>query len=108
MQNSNVNDSLRSVRFINSQTGYTAGANGRILKTTDSGNNWISLQLNTNIDLLSIFTYSDNFVCCCGDSGLILISSNAGISWTSANVTSLKLRSLFLTDALSGHIIGDS
>ncbi|MBK8382034.1 MAG: T9SS type A sorting domain-containing protein [Ignavibacteria bacterium] len=108
VQSSNVNDSLRSVRFINAQTGYTAGSNGRILKTTDSGNNWIPLNLNTSIDLLSIFTFSDNFVCCCGDSGLILISSNAGLSWTSANVTFLKLRSVFFTDSLNGHITGDS
>lgn len=106
-QSSGVSDSLRSVIFINTHTGYIAGSNGVILKTTDSGNSWSKLQSNTTVDLYSVYALPDNFICCCGDSGLILISNNAGLSWSATRITDLKLRSVFFTDSLNGHIAGD-
>lgn len=108
LQNTGVNDSLRTVSFINSQTGFAAGSNGRILKTTDSGDNWFQLVSNTDSDIFSLCASSDDFIVCCGENGLVLCSSDSGLNWSVSRITSLRLRSVFLTDSLNGHITGDS
>ena len=54
-QTSNTTATLRSVYFINNDTGYTVGNSGTILKTTDGGYNWISQTSNTTYDLLSVY-----------------------------------------------------
>ncbi|MGH2575394.1 MAG: YCF48-related protein, partial [Ignavibacteria bacterium] len=41
LQNSGVTSHLYNVQFVNRYTGWVIGANSTILKTTNSGNNWI-------------------------------------------------------------------
>lgn len=45
---------LQSVCFTDINTGYSAGQNGTILKTTDGGASWTSLSSGTGCDLTSI------------------------------------------------------
>jgi photosystem II stability/assembly factor-like uncharacterized protein len=51
-QNSGVSSQLLSVYFINQETGFACGVNGKVLKTINSGANW---QANTVYDTLVSF-----------------------------------------------------
>lgn len=42
---------LRSVQFVNANTGYIVGDNGEILKTINGGQTWTSLTIETNNSL---------------------------------------------------------
>jgi len=53
-------NSLTSVYFTDSMTGYCAGTFGTLLKSTDGGNTWIVLKTNTTENLCGIrFINSD-------------------------------------------------
>lgn len=77
--NSGISNSLNSVFFINSNTGYIAGMNV-ILKSTDSGENW-SIQNHTD-ELNSILFLNEQtgFV---GSSSGLLKTTDSGDSWFS-------------------------
>jgi photosystem II stability/assembly factor-like uncharacterized protein len=48
-QNSATSNDLHSVQFMDSNTGYAAGAYGTVLKTTNGGANWIALNTGSSI-----------------------------------------------------------
>ncbi|MEL6989488.1 MAG: YCF48-related protein, partial [Bacteroidota bacterium] len=44
-QNSNTNEHLTSIQFLNSDVGYIIGENGVFLKTLNGGEDWIQLEI---------------------------------------------------------------
>jgi len=107
-QNSGTTQHLEDVSFINTQTGWVCGDNGTMLKTTNGGNNWFSL--NTGINdrpFNSIFFINSNTGWSCtslfGIAGLIIKTTNGGINWyiqySSANKSFFAL---FFVDTLKG------
>ena len=54
-QNSGTNNRLMTCFFLNESTGWAAGYDGTIIKTTNGGINWISQSLSTADDIHSIF-----------------------------------------------------
>lgn len=81
-QNSGTSFSLYDIKFTNSNTGWTCGDNGTILKTTNGGKNWI-LQSTEAIDkyLISIYPINENLVFCVGYFETILRTTNGGTNW---------------------------
>ncbi|MDQ3022667.1 MAG: T9SS type A sorting domain-containing protein [Bacteroidota bacterium] len=53
-QPSGITTDLYSVHFINPNTGWTSGDNGRILQTVNGGINWLSQNSTTSLPLYSI------------------------------------------------------
>ena len=90
-QQSNVSLNLRSVYFINQNTGWIAGDTGVILHTTNAGTNWIRQISNTNRNLTHIiFTDSLNGIAAgsssepspfCLDILVILKTTDGGNNW---------------------------
>jgi photosystem II stability/assembly factor-like uncharacterized protein len=60
IQNSGVTDILRSVFFININTGWACGDNGKIVKTTNGGLNWIQQTSGTDQNFYSMFFLNEN------------------------------------------------
>lgn len=99
IQNS-ISNSLNSVFFTDYNTGYVVGGSwgaygdeiGRIIKTTDGGENWILQFEHDNSDLASVFFTNDNTGYAVGSvssgGGLILKTIDGGISWTDQPVNS--------------------
>lgn len=90
-QQSNVNLNLRSVCFVNSNTGWIAGDSGIILKTTNGGLNWIRQNSNTNKPLSHIVFINSQYGVAAGSSYeynpwcferlVLLATSNGGNTW---------------------------
>ncbi|MGE5795529.1 MAG: YCF48-related protein [Ignavibacteria bacterium] len=59
---------------------YTCGSGGKILKSTNDGNYWISLNTPTSQTLNSIYFFTKNHGFAVGDSGTILYTSTGGVS----------------------------
>ena len=91
IQQSGVNLNLKSVCFVNSNTGWVTGDSGVILKTTNGGQNWIRQISNTNKALSHIvFTNSQNGTAAgssyeynpwCFERLVVLATSNGGDTW---------------------------
>ncbi|MBK6506415.1 MAG: hypothetical protein IPG02_12305 [Ignavibacteria bacterium] len=77
-------NSLKDVKFVNHQTGYAVGDVGTIVKSTNGGSNWFTLNNPKKSQLWGIDFAPGNTKCliAVGDSGLILRTSNAGESWS--------------------------
>jgi photosystem II stability/assembly factor-like uncharacterized protein len=58
---------------------YTCGSNGKVLKSTNGGNDWVSLKTPTSQALHSINFFDDERGFAVGDSGIILYTENGGI-----------------------------
>lgn len=103
-QNSGTNYPLKSVQFIDANTGYTCGYN-TILKTNNAGVNWVKTFLQGNHNSL-IFT-GDNTGYICSDSGKVFKTTNAGLNWESRNSGTIKnLTSVNFFNSQTGIITG--
>jgi photosystem II stability/assembly factor-like uncharacterized protein len=82
LQSSFTNDNLYDVEFFNRYTGWAVGDGGTILKTTNSGTNWISVS-NPAVGkpLSSIHIVDSNLCYVVGWFETIIKSTNAGDNW---------------------------
>jgi photosystem II stability/assembly factor-like uncharacterized protein len=108
LQTSNVSGiSLWSVSFANSSTGYTAGGNGTILKTTNGGVNWITQTSGTTQELLGIYFTDPMTGWACGNNGVILNTTNGGTNWNTQNSgTSNNFETVYFPSATIGYCGG--
>jgi len=106
-QQSNVGTSLNSVYFLNSLTGWSAGNNGVILKTTNGGAVWEQQSSLINNDLKKIYISSLQIGYIIGTSGLILKTTNSGFNWFQQNSgTNNNLTSSSFTGDNTGYVSG--
>ena len=73
--------SLKSIRFVNANTGICAGScayGGYIIKTTNSGQNWNLIDTIRYNGLNSMYFINDSTGYVCGQSGLILKTTTGG------------------------------
>jgi len=71
----------RAVYFINTDTGFACGVNGAIIKTTNSGDSWATLNSGITKTLKTIGSYDGSVIIAAGDSGIIITSTDLGETW---------------------------
>ena len=104
---SGITDGLFSIRFIDSNTGWACGNNGKILKTTNGGSTWTAQSSGTTNFLSSIFFIDSNTGWACGGSGTILKTTNGGSTWVAqSSGTTSTLYSIFFIDSNTGFVCG--
>jgi photosystem II stability/assembly factor-like uncharacterized protein len=82
---------LRGLSIPTSNVVYTCGSSGKILKSTNGGDDWISLITPTSQTLNSICFLDDERGFAVGDSGTILYTSNSGGSLRNHPPSSFRL-----------------
>jgi photosystem II stability/assembly factor-like uncharacterized protein len=80
-QNSNTTKTLRSICFIDENTGFVVGDSGTILKTMDGGSIWTPINSGIVNDFNSIDFPNTDIGFIVGDDGVILKSTDGGITW---------------------------
>lgn len=80
---------FNSVFFINKNTGWTAGSEGRIFQTVSGGKNWREQKSGVGVNLNDIFFRDTAEGWAIGDEGTILHSTTGGNVWTKID---LKVR----------------
>jgi len=101
-----IEDEVNHFYFINSSTGWTAGDEGKIYKTTNAGIDWEEKNSNTTVDLRHIHFISTSVGWVVGDNGYLLKTTNGGNSWVSQNVgTTKNYTHVYFKDANLGWIL---
>jgi len=108
-QNSGVSTNLYTSYFLNPETGWLAGANGVILKTTNGGSSWLLKPSGTSNAISFIKFFNPNNGISAGAFGTIKKSSDGGESWFSiTSGTSLTIQEgSFLNENL-GWLVGNN
>jgi photosystem II stability/assembly factor-like uncharacterized protein len=105
-QNSNTNNDIRSVFFLDSNKGYACGSG--FLKTTNSGTNWNSIDsIFGSLYSISFADYNTGYIVG-GDSfgTYIYKTSNSGLNWFSQNSNSFNtLYSLCIVSQTGGNVV---
>jgi photosystem II stability/assembly factor-like uncharacterized protein len=94
--NTGTSQNLNTVHFINQQTGFAAGANGTVIKTTNEGVNWIILNSGSSVELRGAYFFNATTGMVCGYNGTILRTSNGGTNWS------------VITSGTTNHLLGIS
>ncbi|HAY32888.1 MAG TPA: YCF48-related protein [Ignavibacteria bacterium] len=109
-QNSNCNTTLGAVAFLNADSGFCVGGFGKILKTTNGGINWDSVDTPFTIHLFSVVILNSNEVLTCGVDRTVLKSTNFGANWyriTNIN-DGYNLYHMEFTNEIVGYIASES
>ncbi len=107
IQNSPTTNNLRSVYFLDDNTGWIAGDNSSIYKTTNSGESWVQQTSPEASNFQCIAFVDANIGWACGTGGTVIKTTNGGTNWISQTFTASKLSSMDFMDANSGYIAGD-
>jgi len=103
-QHSGTENNLTSVYFTNENTGFTVGTDV-ILKTTNSGTNWIKSDIAGIWTSISFANSNTGFIC--GHNGKIMKTTNAGSNWFNLNSSSTKnFTSINFINEQTGYVTG--
>jgi len=99
---------LVSIFFIDTNTGWVSGQQGKILKTTNGGANWTGQTVGV-FNLNSIFFTDPNTGWVCGRFGTIFKTTDGGTNWiTQTSGTQQTLLSIFFIDSNNGWVCGSN
>jgi photosystem II stability/assembly factor-like uncharacterized protein len=99
--------SLSYLLFVNADVGWTIGSQNKILKSTNSGINWIE-QVGPGINLNGIDFLDLNTGWIVGNDGIIIKTTNSGLYWlTQASGISNNLASVHFINADTGWCSGN-
>jgi photosystem II stability/assembly factor-like uncharacterized protein len=115
----NLNNYLTQIQFIDSISGYGISASGKVFKTLDKGLNWDSLT-HSDIPIYSLYFVNKDIgyvvggesTCsgtgCIPRGSVILKTINGGLSWTQQTVPyqASQLNSVFFIDENIGFAVG--
>lgn len=88
-----INESIRirSIEFRTNDIGLLCGGEkndvGSIYKTTDGGETWIQKYHSDSLSVNNLFYLNDTIVYACGDSLMILKSSDSGNTWNTISLS---------------------
>ena len=99
---------LRSICFINNNTGWAVGDSGIVLKTTDSGENWKRYSVGDPLYnmLLSVHFIDNNYGWAVGGAGKIFKTTNGGTNWVMSSFSGNLMTDVFFSDSSNGWICG--
>src|SRR6266404_4282221 len=106
----NISASLNGIGFANADTGFAVGDGGTILKVTRSSTAALNSGTFRNLHGIAVLQEVQNRVAfAAGDSGIILRTTNRGVSWTVLNSgTTRNLHSIFFVNFPLVYAVGDS
>ncbi len=78
------------VYFVNPDTGLAVGDMGAIIRTTNGGQHWYTIENNYNVSIKALGSYSGNPIFAAGGNGLLIKSTDYGESWTVVPISTTK------------------
>ncbi len=107
-QYSGTTANLNDVFFFNDTlTGYICGDSGIILKTTNSGNDWVKQNTPVTTKLNAIYFIGDTGWCV-GNSGTMIMTTDGGLNWEGASGSEINFYDVWFINHYEGLVIGES
>ena len=98
-----ISTDLSDLHVFDAVTAVAVGSGGKIIRTTDSGQTWMSLSSGTSSNLAVVRFIDQNTGWAGGASGALLKTTDGGTTWVSQNSGSTSaLTSLCFVDAQTG------
>ena len=98
---------LPTIKFFDENTGYCAGLNGVILKSTNGGTNWFSISTGSTTSYLQLCFLNVNTGWITGYNGVMIKTTNAGQNWISQYTgTNVILCGVKFIDVYTGWAVG--
>lgn len=95
------------VYFIDADTGFAVGDGGAIIKTTDGGQVWRSIESGVTTLLRTIGSFDGEVIVAAGDLGRMIISTDYGESWQNLpNVVPHNLWNIQFVTKQIGWLVG--
>lgn len=110
-QTSPVIDSLFDVTYSSSTIGFIGTTSARILRTTNTGITWITLNLDSTARKVRSIKFTSStrgWALTSSDSSRVYRTTDAGTSWTAASPILATLNKLDFGDSLTGWTVGNS
>lgn len=113
LQSSGTTAQLNSVSAISDQICWVAGAPGAVLRTTNSGVNWLNSTGNisasfTGVNIWGVDGLTALVAGTIGSNAFVYRTSNGGVNWTQVfTQTGGFINSVQLTGGLFGYMMGD-
>jgi photosystem II stability/assembly factor-like uncharacterized protein len=97
-----------AICFVNPDTGFIGGYDGKFYKTTNGGLNWNDMYV-TGVSVWTIAFLNRDTGFIAGDLGMLRRTTDCGMTWTLIpSGTNQRISSLFFTDYFSGYGVCDS
>jgi photosystem II stability/assembly factor-like uncharacterized protein len=107
VQPTGTTNTLRSITFINQNTGFSVGAFSTILRTSNGGANWINIDIspsNTNYTCVAFANAFTGFVT--SDDNELIKTTNGGLNWSISSFGSNPLKYIYFFNSSTGFIGG--
>lgn len=105
-QASNISNDLNSVFFIDNNTGWAVGHQGKIIYTSNGGSTWTQQNSGTTEDLNKVFMVNTGVGYAVGDKGIFLKYN--GTSWSKISINySQDMHGIHFINENTGWISGD-
>jgi photosystem II stability/assembly factor-like uncharacterized protein len=101
-------ENLTSIEFIGN-TGFCAGNNGELLKTTNGGQTWNAITSGTSDNITSILFLDNNTGYYSTSTGYVFKTTNGGASWTSKKLQTIgAINGIDFLNNSIGLAVGDN
>ena len=100
-------NTLRSITFIDQNTGICVGGSSTILRTSNGGTNWVNIDVSTSAAYYTCVAFANAttaFVT--SDSGQLVKTTNGGLNWTISNFSTGPLKYVYFLNSTLGFICG--
>lgn len=106
---SNINGILTGMYFTGNQKGCVVGYGGKILTTTNGGEEWIERISGVSVNLTNVYFVNENTGWVVGDNGIIIKTVSGGMNWSPyLSGYSNNLEGIFFVTPQKGFISGNN
>lgn len=108
-QNTTPQGNTYSIKFFDANTGIGFCDNGVVIRTTNTGYSWQTIQTPVLQNLYASFFLNNSTGYAAGGGGAIIKTTNGGLNWIliSSGVSS-DIRAVFFTDSDNGYFAGSA
>lgn len=109
IQQSGTSNTLRSITFVNENTGFAVGISSTLLRTSNGGDNWIDVNISSSATIYNCVLFANNttgFVV--SDAGELIKTTNGGINWQINPMSSNSLKYIYFINETTGFVGGDN
>lgn len=102
--NTGTTEDLKALQFLDANTGFAAGSNGTLIKTSDGGSNWTIIPTGITQTIRSLFFYDAMNGWLGADNGILLHTVDGGNNWVTQSpaVGTNAITSIKFLDANTG------
>ncbi|MBS1516425.1 MAG: T9SS type A sorting domain-containing protein [Bacteroidetes bacterium] len=108
-QVSGTTNTLKSITFVNQNTGIAVGNSSTIVRTSNGGINWNEIDVSSSTVSYTCVAFANSTTAfAVSDAHELLKTTNAGLNWTVSSLGSYQLKYVYFLNSSMGFITGEN